>query len=177
MSKYGDYHGGYGGVASRGNQLLDELVGDVATSYVFTPTEERYNPCDATLSSETEYLGCEIKVREEKYKAYPTLMLEEHKWNTSPQAAQESGCTDWLYVNFVGEEQNEDLCYIYRKGNIDREIANGAEHRLMYNAKDTPYKDGGKAIVPSILLPKSASTIYKKVDGKWRLESKPLSKR
>lgn len=177
MLKYGTYKDGYQGVAKRGNQLLAELLADVKQDYELIETEDRYDPCDTIVSSQTKYVGCEVKVRADECRYYDTLLLEEYKWETSPQSAKDSGCTDWTYASFVGEEQHEDLCYIYNKGDIEKELEKGCKRKTIWGRKDTPTQDNGYTWIPSILIPKSASTIFQKTNGKWKLVSRPLSKR
>lgn len=166
MLKYGTYKDGYQGIATKGNQLLAELLNDMPGDYNLITTTDRFNPCDTIISSTTRQTGCEVKVREREY---PTLLLEEYKWQTSPQSAKESGCTSWCYANFI----SDNLCYIYTENAIKNEIDNGAERTTIYARKDTPEQNDGKTYVPSILLPISAATKFEKVEGKWEI-SKPF---
>lgn len=162
MSKHGNYKDGYEEIDEVGKRQFQQLINDTAISERKVIGLDRYNPCDMIVSSETKYIGAEIKVRERDFE--DGLLIEKHKWATSPKSAKESGATEWLYVNFI----NNDVCYIYTEEQIQFGIDEGiVTEKVLETKKDTTFADNGKVWQKPYLLPQSLAYKFKNINGKW----------
>lgn len=75
-------------------------------------TEDKYCPVDCIFFYKGISYGVEIKVRDEKYRAYDTHMLQESKLKDMLKFQRDNKIDRLLYVNFFG-----DWMYVYVLGN------------------------------------------------------------
>ena len=121
-------------------------------------TEGDYNPVDVYFNLEDKKIVGEIKVRDVRYKDYPTHIMEQSKFNNLCKAKSNGKCADAIYINFFGS----DWLYIYSL----KAIKNNSVNSQLYCNKTTAINTGkvNKAILE--INPASA-LIYKYENGKW----------
>lgn len=123
-----------------------------ATDIVYT--EDKYCAVDCTFKYNNTSYAVEIKVRDVKYKDYPTHMLEQGKLNGMIDYKNTNGLDVMMYANFFG-----DYLYLYR---LDNKYDTESLRLVRTTAEDNGYRS--KEI---IWLDASNAVKYHKEESKW----------
>lgn len=109
---------------------------------------------DCTFKYNNISYAVEIKVRDEKYKDYPTHMLEQGKLNGMIDYKNTNGLDVMMYANFFG-----DYLYLYR---LDNKYDTESLRLVRTTAENNGYRN--KEI---IWLDVSNAVKYHKEESKW----------
>ena len=121
-------------------------------------TEDEYCAVDCTFKYNNISYAVEIKVRDERYKDYPTHMLEQGKLNGMIDYKNANGLDVMIYANFFG-----DYLYLYKLGNkYDTESLMLAR---------TTAEDNGYRSKEIIWLSSSTAIKYHNNGLKWEVSS------
>lgn len=70
----------------------------------FTFTENPFDNADGYYNHKGRKVVFEIKVRDQKYLNYPSLIIEESKYQRLKKIKERDNCQAALYVNFIGNK-------------------------------------------------------------------------
>lgn len=132
-----------------------EAIG--VTDYEFT--EDSYDPVDCNFTFKGYNITSEIKVRDIKYKDYPTHFMELSKYKAMTKYLRDNNKDLGLYANFFGD----CWLYTYQLQNID--IVNTSQINLVA----TTVSDNGYKNKDIIEIPVDVANIYyrENKESKW----------
>lgn len=132
-----------------------EAIG--VTDYEFS--EDNYDPVDCNFTFKGYNIISEIKVRDIKYKDYPTHLMELSKYKAMVKYMRNNNKDLGLYVNFFGD----NWLYTYQLQRID--VSNIANMNLV----KTTVADNGYKNKDIIEIPVDIANIYyrENKESKW----------
>lgn len=141
---------------NKGREYFKEWLKQIGVEeYTFAPND--YDVVDCDFEFKGKRLTTEIKVRDSKYRNYPTHIMELSKYNNVMQYITDNKMDNGIYANFFGE----DWLYIYSIKKIDT-----TEIEMMGAPRTTAGYQGWTS-KEMINLPTNTAQIFNRINNKW----------
>lgn len=151
-----------------GRTKFASFIGSLKGNPTVKFTEDAFDKKDAWVYANDKIYAAEIKNRAPQYESYDTYIMEKIKYDELERLYNENKTVDGMMAYFFG-----DTLYLFNLKRINALLECGKIQLIYKKLPNSTVNHTYDLEKPCYLLPKEYAYLYKKIDDKWKLISKP----